>query len=54
MNILIVIGIALGAGVIATDHLLEPLPNWLAMVLYTTAVVLVIAGMVVSRSREAS
>ena len=54
MNILIVIGIVLGGGVIATDHLVGPLPNWLAIVLYTSAVVLVIAGMVVSRSREAS
>ncbi len=49
MNILTTIGFVLGAGVIATDHLLFRLPHWLAIVLYTAAVVLMIAGMIICR-----
>ena len=51
MNVLIIIGIILGASVIVTDRYIHHLPNWLAIVLYTLAVVLVITGMIVSRTR---
>lgn len=51
MNIFIIIGIILGASVIVTDRYIHHLPNWLAIVLYTLAVVLVITGMIVSRTR---
>ncbi len=52
MNVLIIIGIVLGGGVIITDHHIKPIPNWLAIVLYTIAVILVIAGMIVSKHAE--
>ena len=51
MNVLIIIGIILGASVIVTDRYIHHLPNWLSIVLYTLAVVLVITGMIVSRTR---
>ncbi|MCR5443325.1 MAG: hypothetical protein K6E89_06190 [Sphaerochaetaceae bacterium] len=51
MNVFIIIGIILGASVIVTDRYIHHLPNWLAIVLYTLAVVLVITGMIVSRTR---
>ena len=51
MNVFIIIGIILGASVIVTDRYIHHLPNWLAIVLYTMAVVLVITGMIVSRTR---
>ena len=50
MNILTMIGILLGAGVIVTDRHIHPLPQWLAIVLYTAAVALTIAGMLVQRN----
>lgn len=49
MNILIIMGIVLGAGVIITDRYIKPLPDWLAIVLYVIAVILILAGMIVSR-----
>ena len=49
MNILTMIGILLGAGVIVTDRHIHPLPQWLAIVLYTAAVALFVIGMIVSR-----
>ncbi len=49
MNILIMIGIFLGAGVIITDRYIFPLPQWLAVVLYSIAVIAIIAGMIQSR-----
>ena len=51
MNVFIIIGIILGASVIVTDRYIHHLPNWLAIVLYTLAVVLIITGMIVSRAR---
>ena len=51
MNVFIIIGIILGASVIVTDRYIHHLPNWLAIVLYMIAVALIIAGMVVSRTR---
>ena len=49
MNILIWIGFLLGAGVIAFDHLVHELPHWLAVVLYSAAVILFIIGMIISK-----
>ena len=51
MNVLIIIGIVLGAAVILTDRYFHPIPNWLAIVLYTLAVILFIAGIIVSKNR---
>ncbi len=51
MNALIIAGIIMGAVVIVTDKYIHSLPNWLAIVAYTIAVVLVIAGMVVARTK---
>ena len=51
MNVFIIIGIILGASVIVTDRFIHHLPNWLAIVLYMIAVALIIAGMIVSRTR---
>ncbi|MBO4888107.1 MAG: hypothetical protein J5589_07335 [Firmicutes bacterium] len=50
MNIWIIIGIVLGAGVILTDRYIRHLPNWLAVVLYTIAVILILVGMIISRT----
>ena len=52
MNILIIIGILLGGGTILTDRYINPLPNWLDIVLYVAAVILIIAGMIVSKHME--
>ena len=52
MNILIIIGIVLGWGTIAFDHLITPLPSLPAVVLYTIAVILVLAGMIVKKHAE--
>ena len=49
MNILIIIGVLLAVGTIAFDHLIHELPHWLAVVLYTAAVIMIIAGMIKSR-----
>ena len=45
MNILTLAGMILAAGIIAFDHLITPLPNWVAVVLYSSAVVLFVSGM---------
>jgi hypothetical protein len=50
MNTLCIIGIVLGAAVIVTDRYFYKLPNWLAIVLFTAAWVLIIAGMLMSRN----
>lgn len=49
MNILIIIGIVLGGGTIITDRYFTPMPNWLAIVLYTIAVILILVGMIKSK-----
>jgi hypothetical protein len=52
MNILIIIGVFLAGGTIAFDHLIHELPHWLAVVLYTAAVIMIIAGMIKSRMKH--
>lgn len=49
MNILNIIGIVLAGGTIAFDHLIHELPHWLAVVLFTIAIIMIIAGMIRSR-----
>ena len=49
MNALIIIGIVLGGGTIVVDWYLYKLPNWLAIVLYGIAVIMIITGMIKSR-----
>ena len=49
MNILIVIGLVLAGGTIAYDHFIHELPQWLAIVLYSAAVILVVLGMIIRR-----
>ena len=49
MNILIITGIVLAGGTIAVDHLIHELPHWLAVVVYTIAIIMIIAGMIKSR-----
>ena len=50
MNWLLLAGFALGGGTIAFDHLVHELPHWAAVVLYTAAVILFIAGMIRSKA----
>ena len=50
MNRLIMMGIVLGGGTVAFDHLVRELPHWLAVVLFSAAVILILAGMIVSRT----
>ena len=49
MNIMIVIGIVLGAGTIVMNRIFYKLPNWLAIVLFTIAWIMIIAGMIITR-----
>ena len=50
MHILTMIGIALGVLVIVTDRFIHKVPNWLAIALFSAAVILIVAGMIVSRT----
>ena len=50
MNLLILIGVVLGGGVIAADRLIVPLPDRSAVVLYGMAAILMLAGMIVSKN----
>ncbi len=52
MNIMIIIGIILGGGTIVVDRFdryLYKLPNWLAIVLFLIAWIMIIAGMIKTR-----
>ena len=49
MNILTLIGIVLAGGTIAADRLVRGLPHWLAVTVYTSAIIMIIAGMIASR-----
>ena len=49
MNILIIIGFVLAGGTIAFDHIIHELPRWLAILLYSAAVILFVLGMIISR-----
>ena len=48
MNVLIIIGIVLGAVTCTVDRFFYKLPNWLAAVVYAVAVILLITGMVIT------
>ena len=51
MNLLIIFGILLEGGTILADRYIK-LPEWLAIVLYVAAAILMIAGMIVSKHTE--
>ena len=46
MNRLILIGLVLAGAVILTDHMIFSLPHYAAVILYTAAVVMILAGMI--------
>ena len=52
MNIFTIVGIMLGVCVIFFDRYLVKISNWLAIVLYIVAVILIIVGMISSRNRS--
>ena len=52
MNIALIMGILLAGGTIAFDHLVHELPHWLAVVLYSIAVILFIIGMIIKSKRR--
>ena len=49
MNKIIIIGIVLGGATIVVDRCFHKLPDWLAIVLFTIACIMIIAGMVITR-----
>ena len=49
MNNWMIIGLALGAGTVFTDRVIHKIPNKLAIVLLTVAVILMFVGFFVSR-----
>ncbi len=49
MNIMIAIGIVLGVGTGVVDRFFYKLPDGLAMILYMIAVIMIIAGMIITR-----
>jgi hypothetical protein len=51
MNVLIIIGIVLGAATTFTDRVIRPVPSKLAIVLYVVAIALIIAGIIITRSK---
>lgn len=53
MNIFIILAFVLGGGTILFDRQVRRLPHWLAIVLFTAAVVLFVIGMIVSRNAGA-
>ena len=53
MNIFIILAFVLGGGTILFDRQVRRLPHWLAVVLFTAAVILFVAGMIVSRNASA-
>ena len=49
MHVLSIIGLVLAGGIIGVDHLIRRIPHGVAVVLYTLAVVLMVAGMLFAR-----
>ena len=49
MNWFIILGIVLGALTIVTDRYIHKLPNWLAIILFVIAWILIIVGMILTR-----
>lgn len=50
MNAVIMIGIVLGAAVTVVDRFFHKVPNWLAILLYAAAVLLILTGMLCARA----
>ncbi len=53
MNIMIIIGLVLGAGTMVTDRFIRRIPSKVAVVLYAAAAILIIVGMVAGRTAAA-
>ena len=51
MNNLLKTAFIIAGGTIAFDHLIHELPNWLAVILYNTSIIMFILGMY-KKSRE--
>ncbi len=51
MHITTIIGLVLGAGTILTDHLIVKIPSKLAVLLYSIAVILLVAGFILGRQQ---
>jgi len=49
MNKFAIVGIVLGACILFADRYIVKVPNWLAIVLYIVAVLLIVVGMIVTR-----
>lgn len=49
MNMLILMGLILGGGTIATDRWIRKIPNRFAIALYAIALLLMLAGMLLSK-----
>lgn len=52
MNRLISLGLMLCAVIILTDRFIVTLPQWLAITMYTGAVIMVLYGMILSRREQ--
>ena len=52
MNVLIIVGFLLAGGVIIADRFLKPIPEWVAIVLYAIAGILILTGMVISKPNQ--
>ena len=51
MHITTIIGFVLAAGIILTDHLIVKIPSKLAVLLYSIAVILLVAGFILGRQQ---
>jgi len=51
MHITTIIGLVLAAGIILTDHLIVKIPSKLAVLLYSIAVVLFVAGFILGKQQ---
>ena len=49
MKWLIIVGLFLGSGTITTNRFIHPIPDWLQITLYSIAIILIIAGMLIQR-----
>lgn len=52
MNAFIIIGFVLAGGIIAFNHLVYALPQWLAIMLYSISVILFIIGIIINKKSK--
>ncbi len=50
MNIWLIIAFVLGGGTVFVDHQICKLPHWLAVILFSAAVILFVVGMIVRQN----